>query len=104
MLPGTAAAAAVRMATVVPEWRTALAALRLHSRVRWDESLKRLNTWRIGGVADCVVDVQSLDDLAQLLPFIQKQRVPWTVIGKGSNLLVPDEGWRGLVLLADSRV
>ena len=98
MLPGTVAAAAVRRATVVPEWRTALAALRLHSRVRWDESLKRLNTWRIGGVADCVVDVQSLDDLAQLLPFIQKQRVPWTVIGKGSNLLVPDEGWRGLVL------
>ena len=56
MLPGTAAAA-VRRATVVPEWRTALAALRLHSRVRWDESLQRLNPWRIGGVADCVVDL-----------------------------------------------
>ena len=98
MPSGAVAVGAVRRAPVVPDWRTALAELRLHSRVRWDESLKRLNTWRIGGAADCVVDVQSLDDLAQLLPFIREQRVSWAVIGTGSNRLVPDEGWRGLVL------
>ena len=98
MPSGAVAVEAVRRTPVVSDWRTALAELQLHSRVRWDESLKRLNTWRIGGAADCVVDVQSLDDLAQLLPFIREQRVSWAVIGKGSNLLVPDEGWRGLVL------
>ena len=98
MPPGTAAVAVARRESQVPDWRTALSGLRLQSRVRWNESLMRLNTWRIGGAADCVVDVQSLKDLAQLLPFIREHRVPWAVIGKGSNLLVPDKGWRGIVL------
>jgi len=98
MPPGTATAEAEGRAVVVPGWRGALAELRLSSRLRWNESLKRLNTWRIGGVADCVVDVQTQDDLVRLLPFIREHRVPWAVIGKGSNLLVPDAGWRGIVL------
>ena len=41
----------------IPEWAPALEDLKLRSRVRWNESLKRFNTWRIGGPSRGLVDV-----------------------------------------------
>ncbi|MEE2599905.1 MAG: UDP-N-acetylmuramate dehydrogenase, partial [SAR324 cluster bacterium] len=68
------------------------------SRVRCKESLKRFNTWRIGGVAECLIDVVNISDLSFLLPFISKHRIPWFILGKGSNLLIPDTFWPGIIL------
>ena len=62
---------------VTPEWLEYLEEIPLDSRLRRKESLKRFNTWRIGGSAECVIDVVSLKDLALLLPFIRKNRIPW---------------------------
>ena len=42
-----------------PEWAPALEDLKLGSRVRWNESLKRFNTWRIGGPSRGLVDVET---------------------------------------------
>jgi len=81
-----------------PSWKAAFAELSLRSRVQWNASLQRLNTWRIGGQARCLVDVAEPEDLAKLLPFIAEYQVPWTLLGKGSNLLIPDETWPGIVI------
>ena len=62
------------------EWSAALKDLELRSRIRWNESLKRFNTWRIGGPSRCLIDVETEEDLAKLLPFIKKK---W-------NSMVPD--------------
>ncbi|GIT04140.1 MAG: hypothetical protein CM1200mP28_13990 [Deltaproteobacteria bacterium] len=43
------------------------------------------------GVAECLIDVVNVQDLRLLLPYIRKHRIPWFIIGKGSNLLVPDK-------------
>ena len=48
----------------IPEWAPALKDLKLRSRVRWNESLKRINTWRIGGPSRCLVDVETEEDLS----------------------------------------
>ena len=56
----------------IPEWAPALEDLKLRSRVRWNESLKRFNTWRIGGPSRGLVDVETEEDLARLLPFLNK--------------------------------
>ena len=56
----------------IPEWAPALKDLKLRSRVRWNESLKRFNTWRIGGPSRGLVDVETEEDLAILLPFLKK--------------------------------
>ena len=55
-----------------PEWLEYLEEIPLDSRLRRKESLKRFNTWRIGGAAECVIDVKNLKDLRLLLPFIRK--------------------------------
>ena len=82
----------------IPEWAPALEDLKLRSRVRWNESLKRFNTWRIGGPSRVLVDVETEEDLARLLPFLNKNDIPWFLIGKGSNLLIHDRIWEGVIL------
>jgi len=82
----------------LPEWLEDLEKIPIDSRLRRKESLKRFNTWRIGGVAECLIDVVNVNDLRLLLHFISKHRIPWFIIGKGSNLLVPDKSWSGIIL------
>lgn len=83
---------------IKPEWLDNLEKIPLSSRIRRKESLKRFNTWRTGGLVDCLIDVINLEDLRILLAFISKNHIPWFILGKGSNLLVPDEGWSGIIL------
>ena len=79
-------------------WKTKLLVLPLQSKLYWSHSLKRFNTLRVGGVAACFIDVANQEDLSRLLPFLQQYEIPWFILGKGSNLILPDEGWPGIVL------
>lgn len=63
-----------------------------------DEPLDNLTTWRVGGPADLLVRPLDIEDVHTLFAFIRQYRVPWRVIGGGSNLLVADKGVRGLVI------
>lgn len=67
-------------------------------RVRRDVPLAPLTTFKVGGPADLVVDVASLDELTFVLQAASAASVPIHVIGGGSNLLVADHGVRGVVL------
>ena len=78
-------------------WPAKLRDLALQSKIFWTYSLKRFNTLRIGGAAACFIEVLHLEDLSRLLPFLKHDQVPWMIIGKGSNLIFPDEGWPGIV-------
>ncbi|MBI4660923.1 MAG: UDP-N-acetylmuramate--L-alanine ligase [Verrucomicrobia bacterium] len=68
------------------------------SVVRPDEPLAKRTTLRVGGQADLYVEPASEADLAEVLHFCAGQRLPFLVLGRGSNLLIPDNGVRGLVL------
>ncbi|MCZ2128144.1 MAG: UDP-N-acetylmuramate dehydrogenase [Anaerolineales bacterium] len=54
---------------------------------------------RIGGAADFLLTVKSADELAEAMQIIWEQRLPHYVLGSGSNVLVGDEGFRGVVVL-----
>lgn len=71
---------------------------RHHVPFRLDEPMAKHTTWRIGGSADVFVSPASTDELRGALLACAELGLPWTVIGKGSNLLVLDGGIRGLVL------
>ncbi|MRS12504.1 MAG: UDP-N-acetylmuramate dehydrogenase [Actinobacteria bacterium] len=58
----------------------------------------RHTTFRIGGPADLHVTCETLADLADAVRVCDEHEVPWTVIGKGSNLLVADDGYHGAIL------
>jgi UDP-N-acetylenolpyruvoylglucosamine reductase len=60
--------------------------------------LARLTTVRTGGPADFFARPESQDALAELLAWAKNAAVPVGVIGSGSNLLVADDGFRGLAM------
>ena len=66
--------------------------------VRAGEPLARYTSLRIGGPADLWVEPASEADLITLLRWARSQGLPVTALGGGSNVLVPDEGLRGLVV------
>ena len=67
--------------------------------VQWDCPLAGYTSFAIGGPAEALVTVDLREELAALLGFLDSSRIPWRVIGKGTNLLVRDEGFAGAVLL-----
>ncbi|MCI8468687.1 MAG: UDP-N-acetylmuramate dehydrogenase [Eggerthellaceae bacterium] len=62
------------------------------------EPMARHTTYRIGGPARFFVRVGSVGALARLVEVCEEQGVPWVVVGRGSNLLVADEGFPGVVV------
>jgi UDP-N-acetylmuramate dehydrogenase len=74
----------------------------LRGEVRTSEPMSRHTTWRIGGPADLFVQPQDRDDLLVALRVLRQAKLPWQVIGKGSNLLVGDGGIRGAVIYTGS--
>jgi UDP-N-acetylmuramate dehydrogenase len=71
---------------------------RFGERVRFDEPLAPFTSWKIGGPADALVLADSTGEVAFILRLCVRRRVPWFVLGSGSNLLVGDGGIRGIVL------
>lgn len=69
--------------------------------VRQGEILAHHSTWRIGGPADYLVEPQSIPQLCRLIEWLHVNGLPHIVIGKGSNLLFPDEGVRAIVIKID---
>ena len=63
-----------------------------------DAPLAPLTTIRVGGSADWLCRAASFRDVVGALAWARDQGVPVAVVGRGSNLLVSDEGFRGLVL------
>ena len=66
--------------------------------VKFDEPLAPYTSWKIGGPADAWLVLEGPAQLEAVMRFCAKRRMPWFVLGSGSNLLVGDGGIRGLVL------
>jgi UDP-N-acetylmuramate dehydrogenase len=66
--------------------------------VAFDEPLAPYTSWRLGGPADAWIVFEGEEQLAAVMRFCLRRRVPWFVLGSGSNVLVGDGGVRGLVL------
>jgi UDP-N-acetylenolpyruvoylglucosamine reductase len=66
--------------------------------VERDYPLERLTTIRIGGPADHFAKPESEDEVRELLAWAEAEGIAVGVVGSGSNLLIADEGFRGLVL------
>ncbi|HEX2685007.1 MAG TPA: UDP-N-acetylmuramate dehydrogenase [Kofleriaceae bacterium] len=66
--------------------------------VRFDEPMRRHTTLKIGGPADAFAEPASVQEVAALARWCAAARLPITVVGGGSNLLVRDGGIRGVVL------
>ena len=68
------------------------------SRVEQNISLATHTTLKVGGLAEYFAEISSLEELKEALLFSKKTKVPLAVLGGGSNVLVGDDGYRGLVV------
>ncbi len=66
--------------------------------VQWQCSLSSYTSFAIGGPAEAMVQADHLRELQLLLGFLAEEDIPWRIIGKGTNLLVRDEGFPGVIL------
>ncbi|MGL1933019.1 MAG: UDP-N-acetylmuramate dehydrogenase [Desulfotalea sp.] len=69
------------------------------NNIEFDQSLAPYTSFGIGGVAKAVVTVHRAENLKNLLSYLDKQKIEWRVIGRGSNLLVKDAGFAGVIIL-----
>jgi UDP-N-acetylmuramate dehydrogenase len=67
--------------------------------VKWQCRLDRYTSFVIGGPAEALVKVEKRPELQSLLAFLVEEQIPWRVLGRGTNLLVKDEGFAGVILL-----
>lgn len=71
--------------------------------IRFDEPMNQHTTFRVGGSAKVFITVEKEEELAGLVPYLCAIGVPFFVLGNGSNLLVSDKGYDGVIIaLSDS--
>ena len=70
----------------------------LKAPIRMEVPLHRYSTFQIGGPARFFSEPTHFEELKSLLDFARSEELPLLGIGKGSNILFPDEGFPGLVI------
>jgi UDP-N-acetylmuramate dehydrogenase len=70
----------------------------LDGEVYCDEPMYRHTSYRIGGPAALYIECATVADINRSFEMLKEYNMPWVVVGKGSNLLVADEGFAGAVL------
>ena len=66
--------------------------------VLFDEPLAQYTTYRIGGPARALVLPRSAEDVAAVLRFCKEAAIRWLPLGLGSNVLIDDAGFDGVVI------
>ena len=63
-----------------------------------NEPMKEHTTFRVGGPADCLLEIDNKEQLSAVLHYLSLIGLPYFVLGNGSNLLVGDRGYKGIIL------
>lgn len=67
-------------------------------QIKTAESLSGHATFKMGGKADYFVMPQSPEEIVELIKLSKQEKVPFYVLGNGSNMLVGDKGYRGVII------
>lgn len=67
-------------------------------RYRRNTLLKKHTSFRIGGLADYFCAPKNREELCEALNFAKEKKLPVAILGAGSNLLIRDQGFKGLVI------
>jgi UDP-N-acetylmuramate dehydrogenase len=68
-------------------------------KILWNCSMARYTTLRVGGPAEAVVFADTIEGLRTLLLWLNDNDIPRYLVGNGSNILVPDAGLQGVVIM-----
>lgn len=68
------------------------------SEIKKDEPMSLHTTFHIGGPADIFIETNDIKDFINIIRYLQNEKCRYFVMGNGSNLLVDDKGYRGVVV------
>ena len=71
---------------------------KIKTKIRRNVLLKDYSTFRIGGKAKYFLVAKTKPDLISAIEFAKKNKIPFFLLGGGSNVLFPDKGFKGLVI------
>lgn len=71
----------------------------LGCRIFYDEPLSKRTTFKVGGACYALICINSEKTAQELFTLANEKKVPYLIIGKGSDLLVDDDGFKGIVFL-----
>lgn len=63
-----------------------------------NEPMCRHTTFRVGGEAQCFIRISNREQLMKVIPYLRQVETPFFILGNGSNLLVGDKGYEGVIL------
>lgn len=66
--------------------------------IHLQESMSNHTTFRVGGAADCLIEIQNEEQLRRAQDYLSRMELPFVLLGNGSNVLVSDAGFPGVVL------
>lgn len=69
------------------------------SSIAWQSRLDRYTSLGVGGPAEAVIKLDKRQELQPLLVFLAEENISWRLIGRGTNLLVSDAGFAGVIIL-----
>jgi UDP-N-acetylmuramate dehydrogenase len=78
--------------------REKLKKINIQGTLLFDEPMKNHTTFRIGGPADVFITPSTVSSLHTLISFCRETMIPFFLLGQGANILVADEGIRGIVI------
>lgn len=70
----------------------------IKGRVLFDAPMRRFTSMKVGGSADCLFFPKDVDELRKVIRFARRKKIPFLILGKGTNLVVRDKGVRGWVI------
>ncbi|KXS48771.1 MAG: UDP-N-acetylmuramate dehydrogenase [Halanaerobium sp. 4-GBenrich] len=67
-------------------------------RVEKDKNLAEFSSFKVGGPADLFLVPQKIEALQELMPLLIKSDLPYFILGRGSNLIISDKGYQGIII------
>ena len=67
-------------------------------KILYNEPMSKHTTFKIGGPAECFIKIDNIDDLKEIISFSRENKIQLIVVGNGSNLLVLDNGIKGITI------
>lgn len=80
-----------------------LAAIVRDEQVLRDEPMQKHTTFRVGGPADYFVMPETIEQVQKVVTLCKEEEIPYYIVGNGSNLLVSDKGYRGVIIQIGKR-
>ena len=69
-----------------------------HAKITFEQPMKKFTTLGVGGCADYFAEVDSLYGLNLLISLAKEYNQPYYLLGNGTNILISDKGYRGLII------